>query len=139
MTLLANEATSDSRKLLRKYNKPDATSSDDLENKLTQLYFDTTDKVALEKEMASIHPHKKWLLKYEKPAEVIEKKIEAPVIVEKIETCKKCEHRDFHSSFDAQVNQQQPQIKSNHSEYIGMIGMVAVVGCLFFLMSKTIK
>jgi len=71
MTILANEATDGSRKLLRKYNRPDAKGYKDLEQKLAELYFDTTDKVQLEKEMAEIHPHKKFLSKYIKPEVVV--------------------------------------------------------------------
>jgi hypothetical protein len=78
MTLLANESASESRKLLKKYNKPDAKNCADLEVKLAQLYFDAPDKLAIEKELAEIHPHKEWILKrtkveeVEKPVEVVE-------------------------------------------------------------------
>ena len=71
MTLLANEATADSRKLLKKYNKPEARDCADLEVKLAQLYFDTPDKLAIEKDFAEIHPHKNWILKRTK-IEVVE-------------------------------------------------------------------
>jgi len=65
LTLLANESTQGSRELLKKYNKPDAINHQDLEQKLADLYFSTIDKVEIEKEMAKIHPHKEWILKYE--------------------------------------------------------------------------
>lgn len=65
LTLLANESTDGSRKILKKYNKSDAVNHKDLENKLAELYFSTIDKVELEKEMAKIHPHREWLMKYE--------------------------------------------------------------------------
>jgi len=77
MTLLANESATESRKLLKKYNKPDAKDCADLEVKLAQLYFDTPDKLAIEKELAAIHPHKDWLLKRTKVEEV-----EKPVVIE---------------------------------------------------------
>lgn len=77
MTILANEATADSRKLLKKYNRPDAKNHTDLEQKLAELYFNTPDKVQLEKEMAAIHPHRKWLQKYIEPkVEVSETKVQ---------------------------------------------------------------
>lgn len=63
MTLLANEATNESRELLKRYKQPDAVNCADLELKLANLYTTTSDKFALEKEMAQIHPHKNWLLK----------------------------------------------------------------------------
>lgn len=77
MTILANEATDGSRKLLKKYGQPDAKSHRDLEQKLADLYFNMQDKVQLEKEMAAIHPHRKWLSKYIEPkVEVVETKVE---------------------------------------------------------------
>ena len=69
MTLLANEATADARKLLKKYNKADAKDCADLEIKLAQLYFDTPDKIEIEKDLAEIHPHKNWILKRTKVEE----------------------------------------------------------------------
>lgn len=67
MTLLAHEATSDARKLLKSYGVPDAKSYNDLEIKLSELYVKTPDKIAFEKKLADIHPHKKFILKYNQP------------------------------------------------------------------------
>jgi hypothetical protein len=67
MTVLANEATGPSRKLLKQYGVPDAKNYQDLEVKLAQLYFNTKDKVELEKQLAAIHPHKNWILKNVQP------------------------------------------------------------------------
>jgi len=72
MTVLANEATGPSRKLLKQYGESDAKNYQDLEVKLAQLYFNTKDKVELEKQLAEIHPHKNWILKNVQP--VIEEK-----------------------------------------------------------------
>lgn len=63
MTLLANEATGPSRRLLKKYNRPDATNYEDLETKLAELYYAVPDKIAIEKQLADIHPHKAWILR----------------------------------------------------------------------------
>ena len=63
MTILANEATRESDNLLKKHNKEAANNYADLENKLAQLYFEQDDKLALEKEMANIHPHKNWIIR----------------------------------------------------------------------------
>jgi hypothetical protein len=68
MTVLANEATGPSRKILKEYGAQDAKNYKDLEVKLAELYFNTQDKVALEKKLADIHPHKNWILKNVKPA-----------------------------------------------------------------------
>jgi hypothetical protein len=75
MTVLANEATGPSRKILREYGAKDARDYKDLEVKLAELYFNTQDKVALEKKLALIHPHRKWILKNSEPI-VVEKIVE---------------------------------------------------------------
>lgn len=73
MTVLAYESTADAQKLLKKYGREPAKGYADLEVKLANLYFDTPDKVQLEKELAEIHPHKKWLLDNITPLVTIEK------------------------------------------------------------------
>jgi hypothetical protein len=73
MTVLAYESTSDAQKLLKKYGREPAKGYTDLEVKLANLYFNTPDKVQLEKELAEIHPHKKWLLDNITPLVTIEK------------------------------------------------------------------
>jgi hypothetical protein len=78
LTLLANESTADSRKLLKKYGKEDSKDYADLEKKLADLYFSSPDKIQLEKEMVQIHPHRAWILKYEIPK--LETKKEEPKI-----------------------------------------------------------
>jgi hypothetical protein len=82
MTLLSQEATKDSRDLLKKYNIPDAKNYADLEQKLADLYYKSTDKIGIEKDLAQIHPHKNWLLKRlveekkeQEPKEVVQKEI----------------------------------------------------------------
>ena len=65
--VISNGSTSDARKLLKKYDEPDATNHDDLEFKLTKLYAKAPDKIQLEKELAEIHPHKEFILKYNTP------------------------------------------------------------------------
>lgn len=82
LTLLANEATSDSRKLLKKYGISDADNHVDLELKLAKLYSETPDKKVLEKEMAEIHPHKNWFVKTLMPEKEIKKEDSDTVIVE---------------------------------------------------------
>lgn len=74
MTVLAYEATDSAQKLLKKYGREPGKDYNDLEIKLANLYFDTQDKVKLEKELADIHPHKLWLLENAAPVVTIEKK-----------------------------------------------------------------
>jgi hypothetical protein len=63
ITLLANTRTAQTRKLLGKHGKGDATNFEDLELKLAELYRDADDKVQLEKELAEMHPHRSFILK----------------------------------------------------------------------------
>jgi hypothetical protein len=60
--VIANGSTGDARRLLKKYNEPDAVNHKDLEMKLSRLYAKTDDKIKLEKEIAEIHPHKEFIL-----------------------------------------------------------------------------
>ena len=71
--VISNGSTGKARQLLKSYNEPDAKSHEDLHFKLSNLYRTTTDKLKLEKELAEIHPHKEFILKYctpEKQADV---------------------------------------------------------------------
>jgi hypothetical protein len=65
--VIANGSTSDARKLLMKYDEPDAKNHDDLEYRLTKLYQKAPDKIQFEKELSAIHPHKDFILKYNSP------------------------------------------------------------------------
>lgn len=62
MGVLANGSTAQCRKVLAKYGEPDAINHEDLEYKMAQLYRKCDDKIALEKELAEIHPHKDFIL-----------------------------------------------------------------------------
>jgi hypothetical protein len=133
-TMLAKEATSDSRKLLKKHGLQDANDHDDLETKLARLYLDSSNKISLEKEMAQIHPHKKWLEKYIEPKiEIQEKIIEIKAEPEKKSNADgdvncKCSTCRGYSQFTGAL--QQPK------DYIGVIGIVAVTGILLYVISK---
>jgi hypothetical protein len=62
LTLLAHESTSKSRKLLKKYGKPDAVNHIDLENRLANLYETSPDMGVIDKELAEIHPHTEFII-----------------------------------------------------------------------------
>ena len=159
MTLLANEATADSRKLLKKYNKADAKDCSDLEVKLAQLYFDTPDKLAIEKDFAEIHPHKNWLLKRTKVEEVLKPEV--------VEVAKNTSNADGNcnnpncpvhgccsgvSNFDdISVNpyrrslSEREYVQNENIEYskqnpflmaVPLIGIIAVVGIVFYVLSS---
>lgn len=152
MTILAYEATAGADALLKKHGKQEAVSYQDLEAKLAKLYFDAPDKVALEKEMAEIHPHKNWILKTLAPVMP-----EKSVIVEPVEEIKteksgcgcggkcgcggNCPCKQQNSSFDG-TGAQTTNTQSNKlvlAEYAGLIGLVAVIGLTYFVINKTSK
>jgi hypothetical protein len=124
MTLLANEATGHSRKILKKYKQPDAKNHKDLEVKLAELYFKADDKIALEKELAEIHPHRKWLMKYIEPTIVEKEVVKEITIPAEIKSnadgnCPNCSTNKT-SSFDGAT----PSFNS----VMGIMGIIAVVG-----------
>jgi len=176
MTLLANEATSDSRKLLKKHGITDVTNHADLEGKLAQLYFDSPDKIAIEKEMAEIHPHKNWLAKRVEskvevkteeikvdlktddegkfePAKVeVKKDIDSMIEIPTKSVCPdNCPmhnpyfaHNRVLSNFMGTGNESNRMIENERNrpssmEYMGMIGLVVVVGISFYVISKATK
>jgi hypothetical protein len=63
LTLLANTKTADARRLLKKYGQTDAKDYNDLALKLAELYQSSSEKVAIEKEFAEMHPHKALILR----------------------------------------------------------------------------
>ena len=74
---IANGSTADARKLLLKNKQPDAINHKDLEYKLTKLYQTADDKLQLEKDLAEIHPHKEFILKYcSKDSDLIKEPVE---------------------------------------------------------------
>lgn len=158
MTLLANEATSDSRKLLKEYNKPDATNSIDLEVKLAELYFNQSDKLKIERQLAEIHPHKKWLVRsldlVEKSKQDEEVPKEIKVEDTKIkESCyvERCNDRNCLIHGNNPLTQfsnltgtnntpiAQEREKSSSMQYIGMIGAIGLIGLTFIIVSKNLK
>lgn len=170
MTLLASEATKEAKDLLKKYNRPNATSYADLELKLAELYTSSNDKFGLEKEMAEIHPHKNWLLKrleLDKPKEVKVEKMEfettketkpqTPSVVCGNPFCPIhgttpiCEYSNASGSMNnpfattqgkpntSEQNKDQAPPRVSPIDYVGIIGMVAIVGITFFVITKTIK
>lgn len=82
--LISVNKTADARKLLKKYGKEDAKDYADLENKLTKLYQETEDKKQLEKEIAEMHPHKKFILEHLAPDVLIKEKKD--IVAEPIES-----------------------------------------------------
>jgi len=137
MTLLANESVAESRNLLKKYGKGDAKDHKDLEVKLAELYFATPDKVQLEKELASIHPHKNWILKYY--PQVKEEIKKEPIKEEALPIKENKSNADGDcgctSNFDASSTPNTQRIITP-LDYIAIIGLVGVIGLTFYVISK---
>lgn len=149
MTLLAYEATSDARKLLKKYGAKDARGYADLEQRLSELYVSTPDKVQLEKDLAAIHPHKKWLLKTMPPVEVKVEKAE--IITEEKSSnadgcdCKECRaykpcpctmNRNWEQKSGADGSTKEKQATSIY-DYAGPMGMLIVFGIFVIALRGT--
>ena len=146
MTLLAYEATADSRKLLKKYGKADAKSYGDLEVKLAELYFESPDKVQIEKEMAEIHPHKNWLLRNVAPKQdesskeeeikLKEEKAEAPMVAPTPEII-----QDLKSNADGSSGSSNDDSKLmiHYSSMVAIVGItlaISVIGLSMVLNKK---
>ena len=143
MTVLANEATGPSRKLLKQYGQPDAKNYQDLEIKLAQLYFNTKDKVELEKQLAEIHPHKNWILKNVQP--VIEG-ISKQEQVEEVKSnatgdniCPQCNRKNRELDFLYAEGPQQPAAKSDLNMLIVPVVLLAMVGLTYIVVLKGIQ
>jgi CHASE3 domain sensor protein len=143
MTVLANEATGPSRKLLKQYGQPDAKNYQDLEVKLAELYFNTKDKVELEKQLAEIHPHKNWILKNVQP--VIEEKSKQEQIEEVKSNatgdniCPQCNRKNRELDFLYAEGTQQPTAKSDLNMLIVPVVLLAMVGLTYIVVLKGIQ
>jgi hypothetical protein len=153
MTILANEAANECRQILKKYKKPNASNHADLEVKLAELYFEQPDKIQIEKDLAEIHPHKKWLVKSldlapksemscDKCEEAEKKLTEMKSSNDLEEAVNKsiAKFSDFNGSKEVP---QQPIIaesKNNYSstEIIGMVGALGIIGLTFIIVSKNL-
>jgi hypothetical protein len=152
LSLLANESTSDSRNLLKKYSKPDAKNTRDLELKLADLFKTAPDKIEIEKEFCLIHPHRNFILKYTKKTEPAETNIISPhgvtITEDKVKdilknyindsgnfsncegnpacSCNKSSFAGYNESFGS------PQQSSNNSVTVALsvVGIVAILGIL---------
>jgi hypothetical protein len=151
MTVLANEAAKDSAEILAKYNKPKAKNHTDLEVKLAELYFEQPDKLQIEKELAEIHPHKKWLVKSlnlvnkdDVKCKKCEKADEKQAETTKLDEIKDLvsqsvsKFSDFNGSKDATQPIVQDNSKLSSMEIIGMIGAIGLIGLTFIIVSKNL-
>lgn len=141
MTVLANEATGPSRKLLREYGMPDAKNYQELEIKLAELYFNTKDKVALEKKLAAIHPHKNWILRNVQP--VIEEKSKQE-LVEEVKSnatgdcmCPHCQYLKNNSGFSNADGDVKNAIKNDYAGLVAPLMIFGMVGIVLIAVLRT--
>lgn len=151
MTTMAHEAPKPSLQLLAKYGIK-ATNPNDLEQKLTQLYFSSSDKREIEKFLAENHPHKKFLIQN---LDLVPKSTitteEKPIVEEsKVETAQCHDPNCFiHHPSTAQTllrekysnasdDSQEKNYKLFSSQEMSLIALVAVVGITFYAL-KTLK
>lgn len=142
MTVLANEATGPSRKLLREYGMPDAKNYQELEIKLAELYFNTKDKVALEKKLAAIHPHKNWILRNVQP--VIEEKSKQE-LVEEVKSnatgdcmCPHCQYLKNNSGFSNAEGDAKNAVKSDYAGLVAPLMIFGMVGIVLIAVLRTV-
>jgi hypothetical protein len=121
----------------------------DLEQRLSELYVSTPDKVQLEKDLAAIHPHKKWLLKTIPPVEV---KVETAEIVPEEKSsnadgcdCKECRaykpcpctmNRNWEQKSGVDGSTKEKQATSIY-DYAGPMGMLIVFGIFVIALRGT--
>jgi hypothetical protein len=146
LTLLANESTDGSRKILKKHGKEDAVNHIDLENKLADYYSSADDKqkLEIEKELAEIHPHKDFIInaldlvpkKDIQVVETITKEVvvePAPAkVVEEDLTVKQVGKFSNATGDQPQSQQQIPQFqpypqKDNTAIVLGVVAIIALI------------
>lgn len=149
MTTMAHEATKPSLRLLAKHGLK-ASNPNELEQKLTELYFSTANKREIEKYLAENHPHKKFLIQNldlvpkttipeEKPI-IEEPKVETAqchdpnCFIHHPETAKAMQEKYSHASGPSD----EKNSKLLSSQEISLIALVAVVGITFYAL-KTAK
>ena len=138
MTVLANEATGPSRRLLKDYGMSDPKNYQDLEIKLAELYFNTKDKVELEKKLAAIHPHKNWILRNVQP--VIEE-ISKQGQIEEVKSnatgeciCPQCQNQKYSNATGD--DKQSSNAKFDMSMLIGPTMVIGILGLTYIMILK---
>lgn len=144
MQLLAFSATDDSLKLIKEHGFPDAANHFDLQRKLEQIWYKAPDKKAYEKELASIHPHKKWLFNTLKPeietpstpiqisTQVPKQEIVKTEVVSPAEGSTDCIGCRFSSNAEGNNAPIQKQLDHKQTDTFHIIALVAVVGLILY-------
>lgn len=124
LELLAYNSTISARNLLKKHNMPAAIGYSDLQHKLAELYEKSNDPLAVEKEFASIHPHRELILKHLAPPPV-----ETKVIIPEPKAS-----AEGGISGGVSVEEQLKMLKSNNV-LIASVAIVGIVGLVIYMSS----
>lgn len=139
LSTLANGSTNDARNLIKSKTGKDAVNIEDLQLKLGQLWATSDDKLAVEKEFASIHPHKDFILKYLSPKVSEEPIKDLPENVEIVSSCEGSPNCGCNKNikpmvgFDGiqpTVTESGLQSKDNTVAILALVGMVGILGLL---------
>ena len=139
LSALAFGSTDEAQKILSDNGIKEADSYEELEYNLAKLYSNATDKVAIEKQFAEIHPHSKFILKYLSPKiepkedkevrkedlQTMETEITPPTIVEMSSNASGSSCGCGCSSAEGTVAIQQNKIDYNA---LALVSIVAIVG-----------
>lgn len=136
MSVLSNGSTDQALRLLKEKTGEIAENEKDLEYKLSKMYINSPDKMAIEKQLASIHPHKEFILKYLAP------KIEKPTESNKIEEVNNIQEIQKMASAEGALVSQPVMSDSNKNIAtiaiftIGTIGMIGLVMTLAMMINN---
>jgi len=125
LELLAYNSTLSAKDLLKKHKMPEAVGYRDLQDKLADLYEKSNDKIAVEKEFASIHPHRDLILKYLSPPPV-----ETKVIIPEPKSS-----AEGPLQGGVSLEEQLKMLKSNNV-LIASVAIVGIVGLVIYMSRK---
>jgi hypothetical protein len=151
MRTIALGSTDDARKLLIEKNIEPAKNLPDLEYKLALLYQSTPNKTEIEKQLADIHPHKDFILKYLSPKEVdkelpINNESENKIVAMATDsTTSNCEGNPNCGCNKSNINgdysnvggeTQNSQTNQNQVYMLGFVSIVAIFGMVLIYKQK---
>ncbi len=123
MTILAYEATEAAQNILVKYGKCKVKTYPELEQALADLYFSGVDKIQLERDLAAIHPHKKFLAKYLPP---VIKEVKVEVIKEIPATAAPAPEIKSNAEGPAQNSNNQTSLMKDYITLFSVLGLVTI-------------
>lgn len=151
MRTIAMGSTDEARKLLINKNVEPAKNIPDLEYKLALLYQSTPNKKDIELELANIHPHKDFILKYLSPKELdkevpmnteAENKIVEMATDSKTSNCEgntncSCNKSNMNGNYsNVGGDTKNSQINHNQTIILGFVSIVAIFGMVLIYKQK---